>query len=106
VAALASVLGVRREDIVRDYVRSERFMACLRAHGRLTERDVQGVVLPLHSARAVTINRFLTEVYGRFGQGTDLGCALGLDEHEVRRLRERFLEPAPEAAGESRSAVP
>jgi protein-tyrosine phosphatase len=106
VAALASVLGVRREDIVRDYVRSERFMACLRAHGRLTERDVQGVVLPLHSARAITINGFLTEVHARFGQGADLGCALGLDERDVRRLRDRFLEPAAEAAGESPSAVP
>lgn len=106
VAALASVLGVRRQDIVRDYVRSERFMACLRSHGRLTERDVRGVVLPLHSARAVTINGFLTEVYGRFGQGPDLACALGLDEQDVGRLRDRFLEAAPEAAGESRSAVP
>lgn len=106
VAALASVLGVRREDIVRDYVRSERFMTCLRAHGRLTDRDVRGVVLPLHSARAVTINGFLNAVYGRFGVGADLACALGLDEHYVRRLRDRFLEPAPDAATDRPSAVP
>jgi protein-tyrosine phosphatase len=106
VAALAGVLGVRRGDIVRDYARSERFMACLRAAGRLTERDVQGIVLPLHSARAVTMEAFLTEVHARYGEGERLAGALGLDAAEVRRLRERFLEPAPEAADASRSPVP
>lgn len=98
-AILELLLGVRRQEIVDDYGRSAIFMRYVLASGQIGDErhGEEDLVLPGHSARAGTMERFLDEVGKEGGGVRTLATVLGLEPGHVASLRGRLLVPVTEA---------
>lgn len=90
-ATLGRLLGVRDDELVRDYGRSAWFMEGVRASGQLGDVGLGPVVLPLHDAPEEAMVLFLEGVSARFPTAEDLAGGLGVDSATLTRLRDRYL---------------
>lgn len=93
-AVLQRLLGVRRDEIVRDYARSEDYMAWVLSTGQLDHERRSSVVMPAHTARPETMAHFLTHLDTACGDADGLAATLGLDSPMLAALRARLLQPA------------
>ncbi|MCW2666371.1 MAG: protein tyrosine phosphatase [Frankiales bacterium] len=101
VAVALSLVGVTREAVVQDYVKSaeriEAILARLQASptygGDLAERLVDDM-RPV----AGSMERFLDHVDRAYGGPHGLALSLGVDEETLERLGRRLVGPSPHAA--------
>lgn len=99
-AILLSVLGVDRETILKDYLKSSLYWNGVRGEASL-KRSLQAlfdgvppddVLQPLMAVDAAYLDAALDEVMDNFGSVENyLHTCAGLDEQAARKLRERLL---------------
>ncbi len=96
-ALVLDVLGVDHRVIVEDYVitaaRMPLIMGRLQADPAMAAR-VAEMPAYLHSVRAQTMERFLTELQARFGGARAWARAAGLGPDDLVRMEELLLEPS------------
>jgi protein-tyrosine phosphatase len=101
VALALSLVGVPREEIVADYVRSaeraERILARLRATDTYGP-SLAGVPVADITPRAASIEGFLDHVDRAYGGAHGLAMALGVSEEQIARLGVRLLGTSPSVA--------
>ena len=95
ICALAlSLVGVRRQEVVADYLRTDERIAAVRERLLATPMYAthqQGRTLDSMRPHAGNIERFLDRVDAEYGGVHGLAMSIGLDEETLSRLSRRLL---------------